>query len=182
MGYSEGCRDAPVAAHACACRRWPFAGGGRGGRSRRARGKVTRGEQVSHRWQRAVGGIHMCGQALALCRRLPGRAVASRERHRRAGLAAVAPRGWRHTQVRPGAGPLPAVARECGRSRELLSRAGLAAVAKRRWRVPFRPCAGRARAVRAVRGASFGTPGASARGGPARRAQRALPPIRMRAR
>ena len=99
-------RDAPVAAHICAARRWPSTGRCRKGRSLHASCTAV---QVSQRSRRAGGGTHMCGPAQALRRPLPERAVASRELHSRAGLAAIATRRWRHTHVRPGAGPLYSV-------------------------------------------------------------------------
>jgi hypothetical protein len=94
-------RDAPMATHTCAARRWLSAGCGRGGQSHRAS---------------CTGRAGLA--AMAACRRLythvlpgadpPGRNLGGQSRSAgRAGLAAIATRQWRHTltHVLPCAGP-----------------------------------------------------------------------------
>ncbi len=93
----------------------PPAVAGEGGRVARA----ARGMQVTPLWRRACGGTHMCGPALPRRWLSAGRGQGGHSCRAsctgRAGLAAIATRRWRHTHVRPGAGPRPVVARKGGR-------------------------------------------------------------------
>jgi hypothetical protein len=124
--------DALVAEHACAARRWPFSGCGRGGRSRRA---SCAGRAGPPQRRHANGSTHMCGPAPVLRRPWLGRAVASRKPHgacrsRSNGDAPMATHtcaALRWHSAGCGRG---------GRSRRAsrTGRAGLAAMATCRWR------------------------------------------------
>ena len=129
---TRACGDALVAEHACAARRWPFSGCGRGGQSRRA---SCAGRAGPPQRRHANGSTHMCGPAPVLRRPWLGRAVASRKPHgacrsRSNGDAPMATHtcaALRWHSAGCGRG---------GRSRRAsrTGRAGLAAMATCRWR------------------------------------------------
>jgi hypothetical protein len=131
----RGDGDGPVAAQACAARRRPSASRGRGG-------AITSRERHGACPTRGDGDGPVAAHACAAWRR-PSGASASRGRGgaitlREAGcarLAAMVTGRWRHTHVRPGAGPPPAVA-EGGLSRRAsgMGRARRAAMVTGLWR------------------------------------------------